>query len=166
MSQFLRPDSNVTQTNFTNGFAEIDETSASEADYAYGANNSSAVLEVGLSNPGGTPGAGPCTVRYRIAKSTNGSIVSSGTGVATYCHVYQGGTLIASDGPKTPTGTWTSYSFTPDLSGVTDWNDLRLRFTCDSAAVGVVRNVAVSWAEIEVPDAAPTATPRSFGIVF
>ena len=36
MAQFLRPDSNVTQTDFTGGFAEIDDSVASDADTAFG----------------------------------------------------------------------------------------------------------------------------------
>lgn len=129
MAQFLRPDSNVTQTSFTGGFANIDEASASDADFAYGANSTAAVLEVGLGNPTGTPASGTTTIRYRIAKVNNGTLNGSGSSLTVTCELYEGSTLIASDAARTPTGTWTAYSFAPDMSGVTDWTDLRLRFT-------------------------------------
>jgi hypothetical protein len=158
VSQFLRPDSNVTQTSFTGGFAEIDEAPASDADKAFGANNVAAVLEVGLSNPTGTPGGGTTTVRYRIAKTNSGTLDGAGSAVTVTCAVYQGTTLIAADAAKTATGTWTQYSFTPSMAGVTDWTNLRLRFTT-SASGGTTANRrggAVSWAELEAPNAATT----------
>lgn len=155
MAQFLRPDSNVTQTSFTNGFANIDESAASDADFAYGANNTAAVLEVGLSNPGGTPASGTTTVRYRVAKTNNGTVDGGGATVTVTCSVRQGANVIATDTARTATGTWTQYSFTPSMAGVTDWNDVRLRFTT-SASGGTTANRrggAVSWAELEAPDA-------------
>jgi hypothetical protein len=158
VTQFLRPDSNVTQTSFTNGFANIDETPAADADFAFGANNVAAVLEVGLSNPSGTPAAGTTTVRYRIAKTNAGIVDGNGSSVTVTCGVYQGTTLIAADTAKTASGTWTQYSFTPNMSGVTDWTNLRLRFTT-SASGGTTANRrggAVSWAELEAPNAGTT----------
>ena len=113
MAQFLRPDSNITQTSFTGGFADIDETSASDADFAYGANNTAAVLEVGLSDPAATPNpAGTSTVRYRIAKTNNGTVNGAGNAVTVTAAVYQGGTLIQANTAQTATGTWTGYDFT------------------------------------------------------
>lgn len=165
MAQFLRPDGNITQTSFTGGFAEIDESAASDTDFAYGANNTAAVLEVSLSNPSGTPAAGTTTVRYRIAKTNNGTVDGAGNAVTVTAEVYQGGSLIASDTARTATGTWTAYSFTPDMSGVTDWNDLRLRFTTSSSGGSPAnrRGGAVSWAELESPDAAPAVTHSTSG---
>lgn len=154
MAQFLRPDSNVTQTSFTNGFDAIDESSASDADFAYGTNNTAAVLEVGLSNPSGTPGAGTTTVRYRVAKTNAGTVDGGGNAVTVTASVYQGGTLIAEDSARTVTGTWTEYSWTPSMASVTDWNDLRLRFTTSASGGSPAnrRGGAVSWAEVESPD--------------
>jgi hypothetical protein len=153
VAQFLRPDSNVTQSGFTNGFAAIDEPTASDADFAYGANNTAAVLEVGLSNPS-TPGSGTTTVRYRVAKVNAGALSGSGSTITVTCEVYQGTTLIAADTERTATGSWVGYSFTPDMSGVTDWSDLRLRFTTTAGGGSPAnrRGGAVSWAELEAPD--------------
>ena len=154
MAQFLRPDANVTQTSFTGGFADLDESTASDADFAYGDNNTAATLEVGLSNPSGTPGSGTTTVRYRVAKTNAGTVDGAGNACDIQCHVYQGTTLIASDTARTVTGTWTTYSFTPNMGSVTDWNNLRLRFvtTTSGGSPANRRGAAVSWGEIEAPD--------------
>jgi hypothetical protein len=156
VAQFLRPDGNVTQTSFTNGFANIDEAVASDADFAYGANNVAAVLEVSLSNPAGTPGSGTCTVRYRIAKTNAGALNGSGSTVTVTGAIYQGAALIAADVARTATGSWVAYSFTFAASLVSDWTNLRFRATT-SASGGTSANRrggAVSWAELEAPDAA------------
>jgi hypothetical protein len=158
MAQFLRPDSNVTQTSFTGGFAEIDEATASDADFAYGANNTAAVLEVGLSNPAATPDpAGTSTVRYRIAKTNAGTVNGAGNAVAVTPGVYQGATLIQAGTAQTATGTWTQYTFTFTHGTITDWTDVRLRFTTTASGGSPAnrRGGAVSWAEVEAPDAAP-----------
>lgn len=154
-TQFLRPDGNVTQTSFTGGFAEIDEVTASDADFAYGTNNTAATLEVSLSNPAETPGSGTTTVRYRVAKTNAGVLDGGGNSCTVTASVYQGVTLISADAARTVTGTWTDYSWTPSMASVTDWNDLRLRFVT-SASGGTAasrRGGAVSWAEAEVPAA-------------
>lgn len=155
MAQFLRPDGNVTQTSFTGGFAEIDESTASDADFAYGANNTAAVLEVSLSNPADTPDTGTCTVRYRIAKTNAGTVSGTGNSVNITCEVYQGASQVAADTAKTTSGTWTDYSFTFSTGLVSDWTDLRLRFTTTNSGGSPAnrRGGAVSWAEIEAPDA-------------
>lgn len=156
MAQFLRPDGNVTQTSFTNGFAEIDEATASDADFAYGANNTAAVLEVSLANPSGTPGSGTCTVRYRIAKTNAGTVDGGGNAVTVTGEAYQGTTQIATDSARTADGTWTEYSFTFAAAAVSDWTDVRLRFTTSASGGSPAnrRGGAVSWAELETPNAA------------
>lgn len=151
MAQFLRPNSNITQTNFTGGFAEIDEVSASDADYAYSALNLVGTLEVGLTNPSPAPVATrPATVRFRIAKiDGSGDVTSQGPNPPVTCYVYEGVTLRATAATVNATGTWTSYSFSPDLSAVTNFDNLQLRFVTDAVAPGV----GISWAEAEVDQA-------------
>ena len=160
MAQFLRPDGTVTATGFTGGFADIDEATASDADFAYGANGGANVLEVSLSDPAGYPGAGTTTVRYRVAKVNGGVLDNAGNAVTGTVELYQGAALISADTGRTLTSTWTAYSWTPNVSGVTDWNDLRLRFT-DSSNGGAVsgrRAGAISWAELEAPEGAAAIT--------
>lgn len=157
MAQFLRPDSNVTQSGFTGGFAEIDEVTASDADAAVsGSNKTTETLEVGLSNPSGTPGSGATTVRYRISKTA-----TAGDTVTAAVSVIQGTTVIASDVTRTAPDAYTTYSFTPDLSSVTDWTDLRLRVVKNASGGGGGANrrgLRVSWAEVEAPDAPAAIT--------
>jgi hypothetical protein len=163
MAQFLRPNSNVTQTSWTGGFAEIDEVTASDADFSYGANQSSAAtLEVGTSDPTDTPDpAGTCTVRWRYARVNNGTVATAGTAVTQTCGVYEGATLIANSTVTTPNGGWAAASFTFSAGGITDWTNVRIRFNqSQSAGGGNARGSAVSWAEIEAPDAAPPVTTR------
>lgn len=145
MAQFIRPDSNVTQTGFTGGFADIDETSANDVDFAWCANATEGVLEVGLSNPS-TIGSATATIRYRIAKTNAGTVDGTGGSVGVTAHLYQGASLVASDTARTATGTWTTYSFSPSMATVTDWNDLRLRFTVKPNSA---RAAGISWAELE-----------------
>lgn len=152
-SQFLRPDSNVTQTEFTGGFADIDESSASDADFAWSNTGVVGTLEVGLSNPSPAPDTTrPLTIRYRIAKvNSSGTVLSSGDDVPVTCYVYEGATLRATADTVNGTGTWTTYSFSPDLSGVGVWNDVRLRFVTGNVGA---RGIAISWAELEADAAA------------
>lgn len=169
MAQFLRPDGNVTQTSFTGGFADIDESTASDADFAYGADRTASTLEVSLTDPSGTPGSGTCTVRYRIAKVDGGVYPGTGGNSLTItAEVYEGASLIAGGGAITAPDAWTDQSFTFAASGVTDWNNLRLRFTTTSSggSPANARGGAVSWAEIETPDAAPLEVVAAGGLSF
>jgi hypothetical protein len=162
MTQFLRPDSNITQTSWTGGFADIDEVTPSDVDFSYGANNNAnARLEVGTSDPVDTPDpAGTCTVRWRYAKVANGVLSGTGGTVNQTCGVYEGATLIASS-TVTTGGTWTQASFTFSAGAITDWTNVRLRFTqTNSGGGGNARGSAVSWAEIEAPAAAPAVVTR------
>lgn len=163
MAQFARPDSNVTQTNMTGGFAEIDESSASDADFAYSANNTTAELEVGLSDvsdPGSSSGH---IVRFRYAKTNGGTPAGGGTDCEMVVRLVQGTTIIASQSVTPVTsGTWTASSFT--LTGVqadsiTDYADLRLEFAIVGGGGSPAnrRGVGISWAELETPDAAAIA---------
>lgn len=151
MSQFLRPDSNVTQTRFTGGYAEIDESSANDADLAYANATGTSTLEVGLSNPGGAPSAGTVTIRYRVAKTDNaGSPNGSGPDSTFNAYLYEGATLIDSDTTRTiSSASFTTFTWNPNTAGVSDWSDLRLRFTATYASN---RGSGISWAELEAPD--------------
>jgi hypothetical protein len=158
MAEILRPDSNITQTQYTGGFAEIDEVTRDDSDYAYGAVNSTApTLEVGLSNPAGTVGTGTCTVRWTHAKANNaGTILATGSALNYTCALLEGSTTIASQ-TVTPTD-WNLSEFTFSATLVTDWTNVRLRWTQTASGGGGPnpRGGAVSWAEVEVPGVATT----------
>lgn len=155
MAEFLRPDSNVTQTSYTGGFADIDEATASDTDLAFGAINSATpLLEVGTSNPAGSVPAGTVTIRWRSAKRNGNGAINTGNNFTGTCALFEGATSRASDA-YTP-GDWATRSFTVASSSITSFNDLRLRFT--QTASGGANNtnrtgLAVSWAEIQLPDA-------------
>src|SRR3990172_2350876 len=157
MAQFARPDSNVTQTSFTGGFAEIDEAIASDADFAHGANNTAAELEVGLSNVTDPASSVGHIFRYRVAKTNAGAVDGGGNAVTVTARLMQGTTQRATDTAKTATGTWTQYAYTlsgAEADAITDYADLRLEFVTSASGGSPAnrRGGAVSWAELEVPN--------------
>lgn len=166
MAQFGRPDSNVTQTSFTGGFAEIDEATASDVDFAYGANNTAAELEIGLSDVTDPVSSMGHVFRYRIAKTNAGTVDGGGNAVTVTARLMQGLTQIATDTAKTANGTWTQYAYTlsaAEADAITDYPDLRLEFltSASGGSPAARRGGAVSWAELETPDAGVTAKSGS-----
>jgi hypothetical protein len=157
MAQFGRPDSNVIQTNVTGGFTAIDESTASDADFAFSANNTTAELEVGLGDVT-NPGSGSHVVRYRYAKTNAGTPDSGGSNGTLEVRLRQGATQIATSGSITvSSGTWTAGSFTltgTEADSITDWTDLRIEFAIvgGGGSPSARRGVGVSWAELETPD--------------
>ena len=165
MAQTLRPTSDATNTG-TGGFGDIDEASASDADFWWGDNNVAETLEVHVGDPT-TPLSGTCTVRYRIAKTNAGTVDGGGNAVTVTAEVYEGATQQATDSAQTATGSWTPYEFTFAASAVTDWTDVRLRFTTSASGGSPAnrRGGAVSWAELETPDPSSGHRPRAFAVV-
>lgn len=163
MAQFARPDSDVTTTNWVGGFAEIDEVTPSDAEFARHALGASAELEVGLSDVTDPASSSGHTVRYRIAKVTGAGAVNAAGGSPTVtARLIQGTTQIAIGAAEIATGTWTEHSFTltgGEADAITDYDDLRLGFLSVTDGGGVsTRRGAVSWAELEVPDVAGGGT--------
>jgi len=154
MPQLLRPNSNITLTGITGGFADIDEVTPSDSDYAYGANGGGNVFEVGLSAPSSTPASGTATLRVRLAEIQSGTKTSFTYGNAdpVTLEILEGATVRYTTTVNL-TSTWTTSTFSPDLSSVTNWSDLRLRFK-DKSHSTIFFDVAlgVSWAELEVAD--------------
>lgn len=164
----IRPDGNVTQTNCTGGFAEIDEVSANDTypDFAYGTLNATAfVLEITLENTGDPNNNNDHVVRYRVGKidADESPPVNSTTQneVTLSVQLYQGGTLIATDTTRT-LGAWETFVWnlsSTDVANITDYNDLRLRFsTVNHGSGGPTANrrtAGVSWAEMQVPGTIP-----------
>lgn len=165
MAQFARPDSDLTVSGFTGGFADIDEATASDADFAWGANNTAAELEVGLTNvtdPGVSTGH---TFRYRIAKTDAGVPSGGGNVVDVTARLMQGTTQIATDVARRADANWTQYSYTltgAEADAITNYPNLRLEFTTTASGGSPAnrRGGAVSWAELEVPDVSAAAPTR------
>lgn len=163
MAQFARPDSNVTQTSFTGGFAEIGEATASDADFASGADNTAAELEVGLSNVTDPAISTGHVFRYRIAKTKAGVVDGTQLAVTVTARLMQGIVQIGTDTAKTADGIWTQYAYTlseVEASLITDYTDLRLEFltSASGGTAAKARGGAVSWAELEVPSVAAVDT--------
>lgn len=155
MSQFIRPDANITQTLYTNGYAEIDEVSASTADFAYAAvNDATPVLEVSLSNPAQDPGGSIAIVSWMAAKRNGNGNINGGNSFNATCALIDGTTEVASD-TYTP-GDWATRTFTFDPTSLVNCDNLRLRFT-QTASGGNNANqhsgLAVAWAQVELPNA-------------
>jgi len=156
MPQYSRPDGDVTRTNIGGGtYASIDETSASDADFVYGNENAAVTFEVSLSNPTAPSVDTGHTFRYRIAKLNGTSVDVDGATVYCTVSLYQGASLIKADAQRTAAG-WTSYDLTlseGEASGISDYNDLRLRFVSPASGGSAAsrRAIGISWAELQLP---------------
>jgi hypothetical protein len=156
MSQFMRPsaDINTGWAKSTGGsrYGCIDEASYSDSDYIRGSADS--YQECRLSTPASTPADGTCTLRYRAMKSS--------TNITSFAmEVRQGATVIASL-TTIPGSSMTAYTKTFSASSVTDWSDVRVRFTIDLTGFC---SVDVSWVELEIPDP-PIASGLEMGMMF
>lgn len=153
MPQFLRPNADIVSTNYTGGWAEINEVSPADEDLAYGATNSNTpTLVVSLTNPIGAPGGVTGTVRWRSARRNENGSLTAGNSFTATCTLLQGGMAIANDSYTAGNLSTRDFSFT--LSEVSNFNDLRLQFN-QTASGGNNANqrtgLAVTWAEVELP---------------
>ena len=137
----LRPDADQTVGNWTdeggatsNLYQSIDEVTASDADYVESeANPDQSAYLVSLSNPGGTVDtASPVLIKYRYEKEGNSTVdltvelVENATTPVTRAsasHTNIGATVTQ--------GTITMS--TAEKSAVSNWSDLYLRFTANTA---------------------------------
>lgn len=124
----LRPASDITVGSWVSSaggalYAVLDETSADDGDYVSIAGTGT--FEVKLAS-GADPGVGyGHTIRYRL----------QGDGSKQFTvRLVQGSTIRSTDPTvrTPPAGSWTTYSWTPteaEANAITDYTDLRLRFT-------------------------------------
>lgn len=133
----LRPDADINdgvwkdQADGTNLFEAINEPSWIDTDYAWDENAKAGdSFEVGLTNPGYTVGAGDHIIRWRAARIANTKTVTM------KCELVQGVTVIASD-QQVLTANYQTFEYSlsaPEIANITDYNNLRLRFTIVSIA--------------------------------
>lgn len=161
MAQFARPSSDVSNagswaTQPTTGqalYAQIDETAASDTDYCVSPSNpSNAAFVVGLGSVTDPATGTGHVMRVRYAKSASG-----GRTIDLTFRLLQGGTQIASRTITNLSEVVTTSEFT--LSGgeadaITDYGALRFEFSANVSGSGGGRACAVTWAELETPDAA------------
>ena len=158
MAQFLRGISNLQNTNITGSYTDIDETSASDSDFLYSADNVDTIYECGLTTGLDDPIVNTGhIVRYRIASIDGGVLGGGGSTPTVIVSLYQGATQIAADASKDGLDAWTTNSFTlttTQANNITDYDNLRLHFDITGGGGGPSsrRGIGVSWAELEIPE--------------
>lgn len=161
MAQFGRPISDITTTEISSGtFADIDETSPNDSDFIVSNDNAAATYECALTASLVDPLTGSNhTARARVSKSDTGVPDSNdGNAVEITISLFQGTTQIQIIVNGATLGLWNTFdiSLTPSLvDNITDYTDLRLRFVCTNSGGSPAnrRGMAISWAELEIPDA-------------
>lgn len=154
MTIMLRPVADTVRTNIAAGtFADIDEVTASDSDFVRTTAGVNATYEVKLSPARGKKVDDIGFVSFRAAKCDSvGALASDGKTITITYAIYQGGTLIYSS-PSTSTlgGSYTAPSGSVILTSVTDWSDVRIRFTITSSGTGTNRGALISYAALEAP---------------
>jgi hypothetical protein len=153
MPQFARPESDITTTNWTRStgsnafYTYINETTANNDPYVQTQTTNSG-LEVKLSAV-----TNPQSTSDHIVRIRNWMVGTGGPEARTIL-LLQGATTIAtliSGNLVRTVGTENVITLTGAQAGaITDYSDLRLRFTATTLASG--ETYRVSWAELEVPD--------------
>ena len=164
MAQSMRPISTVTDGgNFTGATAHgsVDGTAPDTGDYWNGNDNQDDVLEVLLTDISATPpDDGTCIVTiYETVSDTDVAPAAAGSSVTYDVEVYELTTQRAARTGITPTDS----AFTIDANltfaaaDVTDWADVRVRFTSygTGGSPGGRRGAAISYIEISTPDYTP-----------
>ena len=161
MAQFLRPSADISTTSWNGTFADIDETTASDTDFGYSNDKDNNTYEFrvtlgGVSDPLVATGH---IVRCRISRS-DGGVPNDNTGSASLARILlmQGATQIAEVRADATVGLWEDVSYTltaTEANNITDYTDLRVQliFTGGAGAPNDRRGVALSWSEMEIPDA-------------
>lgn len=156
--QYGRPDSDITQTNWSGGYGTIDEVTYNDSDYITGSSSANGTAEYGLSNVTDPVSSSTHVVRFRAWQQNNTKVRTLNA------YLYQGATLVSSY-PSTITlvkGTPTAYNWTlssGEADAITNYTDLRVRFVSGGDVGTPAPNrssVYVSWSELEVPDAPDT----------
>ncbi len=156
MAQFARPDSDVTTGAWVpiggpaTLFDTMNEVVASDTDFAESDSNPTfELMEVGLSNLPDPALSTGHVLRYRYQKDS-----AAGAQIDLVVDLVQGVTVIATfthldiqPGFITQAQTLTG----PQADAITDYTDLRIRFTADNPGAGATREAHVSFAEFEIP---------------
>jgi hypothetical protein len=161
MAQFLRPTSDITTTNITGTFADVDESTPNDSDFVVSPDNIAATYETLLGGTFTDPAVNTGHIaRVRHAKADTG-VPPSTTGnsqTATF-GLYQGATLIATLGTAVTLAGWTTLTYIltgTEADNITNYADLRVRVTIPAGgggSPGIRRGAAVSWIEFEAPGA-------------
>ncbi len=156
MAQFARPDSDVTAGLWVpiggpaTLFDTMNEVVANDTDFAESDSNPTLdLMEVGLSNLNDPVLSTGHILRYRYQKDS-----AAGAQIDLVVDLVQGVTVIATfthldiqPGFITQAQALTG----PQTDAITDYTDLRIRFTADNPGPGATREAHVSFAEFEIP---------------
>lgn len=157
MAQFCRPNSDIISINVTGTFADVNESSANDADFIEttgGAAGLTSAIRMGttdVTDPGVATGH---VLRARI----NVLVEPQSDDTTLDITLHQGGSLIAllnvPSGSFTP-GTFQDVSYTlsaGEANSISDYTDLRLGMNVTVGGGADYDNVQLSWIELEVPD--------------
>lgn len=168
-SQFARPDGLASSNGTWGGaFSSMNEVVANDSNFL--ASPSSPVspnyYEVSLSDVQAPMDLTNVTFRFRVAKSGN----NSGQTIALDIELRQGSTVIFTAGyqglPGVTGSGWVAGAATLSHERavtITNYADLRLRFTPRSSGSGQARKAQISWAEVELPSRPDPAKATSYG---
>ena len=165
MTQYARPDTDTSDGSWidegggnTNLYSHVDETSVDDSDYIESVDGmaSADTVELGLSSVTDPENAANHTVFYR-AKISEGMM---GGGPDLTIALFQGGSQIAT---KTDAGLTTSFSddnlnlSTSEANAITDYGDLRIKFTRAAGGGAGGETATVSWCFFSCDNAAASS---------
>lgn len=173
MAQIGAPISDITFTNWTGGFGNIDEASPSDGDFNYTIDKPVAedIAEHAFTGSLLDPqiGSGTTEMSYRHGCIDGGSLAGSGS-ITAKIGLYQGTTLIQEDSTVVMGTSWVTgvMDFSGNIGSITDFSDLRIRITWVTGGGGSPTNrrgMGISWAKIELPDVVePSGIPIQVNI--
>jgi|TARA_B100001778_G_scaffold314532_1_gene299880 hypothetical protein len=162
MTQYARPDADISDGDWlnqsdsnTNLYASIDESSASDSDYIYAedegyGSGSDIVCIIGLGDINEPDGNADHKIKYRATENSGMNAYSLKV------ELLEGSTVRKSVTNSSIGGSFATSTIsltTSEAGNISDYTNLRLRFTAnDSQGGGYV--LKVSWAEFQAPDAA------------
>lgn len=163
MAQFSRPDRDITLGTWfpTPLYGQISESVRDDTSYISCGVSSNSICDIGLSQPN-TPQAGTKTLRYAYAKSA-----AAGNDRNLIVRFKKGATVLHTFTHNLITEVWTqqAQSITGAIAGA-EWATISVEFESTGTTGGQQtgrRDVYVSWAELEVPNAViPTTVGGSF----
>ena len=164
MAQYARPDADDTVGNWTDKsgggtlYTSIDEASADDATtyikVADNGGNEACVVRLGDVS---APGSSGTYIKYKAMTQDN-----TGMGAPSLTLELLQGTTVKATTTNTSvnTSSFTAYSYTiSDVSGISDWTDLKMRITMVTQGIGMSDEMHVTQAYIETQDAGGSSVP-------
>lgn len=164
MAQYARPDADDTVASWTDKsgggtlYTSIDEASADDATtYIKVADNGGNEACIVRLSDVSAPGSSGTYIKYKAMTQDN-----TGFGAPSLkLELLQGATVKATTtNTGVNTGAFTAYSYTiSDVSGISDWTDLKMRITMVTLGMGMSDEMHVTQAYLETQDAGGASVP-------